>query len=86
MNKYLRVCGTDIIYPYNAILAANPNCEAVSEEEAFPEQFMPPAAKKYRTHKTAALQEALSTPVDALEAPHITDPALAAEAARGWPK
>lgn len=86
MNKYLRVRDTNIIYPYNDILAANPKCEVVSEEAAFPERFMPATARKPRSPKAVALQEALSVPDDALEAPLETDPALAAEAARGWPK
>lgn len=43
--KYLRNRNDGFIYPWNEYLAANPICEEVTEEQAFPEKFEPKVAK-----------------------------------------
>lgn len=43
--RYLRNRNDGFIYPWDAILADNPLCEEVTEEQAFPERFEPKAAK-----------------------------------------
>lgn len=41
-ERYLRNKVDGFIYGWNPILAANPKCEEVTEEEAFPERFVKP--------------------------------------------
>lgn len=94
MSKmYIRVKRDGFIYDFNPILAKNTECEVVSEEVAYPERFIPPAAaqriadtaevvKATGRKKKAALD--LST-ADIPEAPAYTPPELAEEASRGLP-
>jgi hypothetical protein len=91
MSKmYIRVKKDGFIYDFNPILAKNPDCEVVSEEIAYPERFIPPAAvqrvaeaaKVAGRKKKGALD--LST-ADIPEAPAYTPPELAEEASRGLP-
>ena len=89
-RMYVRVKKDGFIYDFNPILAKNPDCEVVSEEIAYPERFIPPAAaqrvaesaKVTGRKKKGALD--LST-ADIPEAPTYTSPELAEEAARGLP-
>ena len=94
MSKlYIRVRKDGFIYDYNELMARNPECEVVTEEELFPERFIPAhveveqvveAAKpKTRVRRKAALD--LST-ADIPEAPVYTSPELAEEASRGLPE
>jgi len=78
MNKYLRNKEDGTIYDWNERLAAHPKCEEVTEEEAYPERFIP---KKQRGRKT---QVKLDTP--APEVPDTTPLELAEEASRGLPE
>ena len=78
-KQYIRVKSDGFIFDYNPILAANPECEVVSEEEAYPERFVPPATLARRS----ALD--LST-ADIPEPPEASSPELAADAARGLMK
>lgn len=92
MSKmYIRVKKDGFLYDYNEILAKNPGCEVITEQEAFPERFVPahvadrvktPGNPKHTTKRKAALD--LST-ADIPEAPLYTPPELAEEAARGMP-
>jgi hypothetical protein len=43
-TKYLRD-KTGFVYEWNAILAQNPDCEEVTEQEAYPENFIPKTQK-----------------------------------------
>lgn len=45
MARFLRGKKDGFIYDWNPILAENPNVEEVSEEEAYPERFIPKAQK-----------------------------------------
>jgi len=87
-KKYLRNKVDGFIYGWNPILAANPKCEEVTEEEAFPERFVKPEqvekVKKTRaTRKTPALD--LSTD-DIEEEPAYTSPEIEADASRNLPE
>lgn len=87
MSKmYIRVKKDGFIYDYNPIMAANPACEVVPEEVAYPERFVKPEVvakvKEVRKRRKGALD--LST-ADIPESPPYTSPELAAEAARGMP-
>ena len=95
MSKmYIRVKRDGFIYPFNEILAENPDCEVVSEEVAFPERFVPKhlvsrvvspeaKAKGARAVKRKGALDLSTT--DIPEAPVYTSPELAKEAARGMP-
>lgn len=45
MARFLRGKKDGFIYDWNPILAENPNVEEVSEQEAYPEKFVPKAQK-----------------------------------------
>lgn len=47
-QRYLRD-KTGFIYDWNPILAKNPDCEEVTEQEAYPENFVPKAQKGRKT-------------------------------------
>lgn len=79
-KRYLRVRKDGFIYEWNEILAANPECEEVSEDEVFPTEV--PKVKRGRKTKVAL---DLST-ADIPEPPPYTSPELSQEAARKWPK
>lgn len=95
---WIRVRKDGFIYPYDEILARNPECEVVPEEVAFPEKFITPevqaaierhiapeAAPVARTRgrpRKAALD--LSTAV-VTDPPVYTSPELAQDAAKGLP-
>lgn len=88
MTKYLRNKNDGFIYGWNPILAANPLCEEVTEEEAFPERFVKPEqverVKRTRTKtKTKALD--LSTD-DIADEPKYTAPEIEADASRNLPE
>lgn len=93
MSKmYIRVKSDGFIYDFNPIMAKSPDCEVISEEIAYPERFIPPAAaqriaeeedKPTGRKKKSALD---LTTAEIPEAPPYTSPELAEEAARGMPK
>jgi hypothetical protein len=81
MARYLRNKKDGFIYDWSPILAENPLCEEISEEEAFPEKFVP---KKQKGRKTGLV---LETPVEQIpEAPAIENEELNAEASKGLPE
>lgn len=79
-KKYIRVRKDGFIYEYNDILAQNPECEVVSEEEAYPERFMPSHVTKRKNKNNLDLSTA-----EIPEPPVYTPPELAAEASKGLP-
>jgi len=90
-TMFIRVKADGFIYDFNPILAKNPECEVVSEEVAYPERFIPPAA----VHRIAERDKSTGrkkkstldlTTAEIPEAPPYTPPELAEEAARGMPK
>jgi hypothetical protein len=64
------------IYEWNAILAENPSCTEVTEEEAFPEKFIP---KKQKGRKSGLVLETENVP----EEPVVVNEELNIEASRG---
>jgi hypothetical protein len=81
MARYLRNKKDGFIYDWNPILAENSMCEEVTEEEAFPEKFIP---KKQKGRKSDL---DLATPDEAIpEAPPVTNEEVNAEASRGLPE
>ena len=82
-KKYIRVKKDGFIYAYNEIMAKNPACEVVEEDEVLPSPEVVEAVKVKRGKPKAALD--LST-ADIPEPPPYTPPELAADAARKWPK
>jgi hypothetical protein len=94
-KQYIRVIKDGFIYDYNPRMADHPECEVISEKEAFPERFITPEVekriKKTRQSKQTSGVEVPATPVinlatDIPEEPVYTDPELAAEAGRNWPE
>lgn len=84
-KMFLRNKKDGFIYGWNEILAQNPLCEPVTEEEAFPERFVDPArvaaVKKTRARrKTKALD--LSTESIPSE-PKRVAPEIEANASKG---
>jgi hypothetical protein len=78
--RYLRDrAGT--IYEWNEILAENPACVEITEEEAFPEKFIP---KKQKGRKSGLK---LETPVEEIPAePVYVNEDVNADASRGLPE
>ncbi len=69
------------IYEWNEILAENPNCVEVTEEEAFPEKFVP---KKQKGRKSGLV---LETPAEEIPVePPYENAELNAEASKGLPE
>lgn len=88
MTRYLRNKVDGFIYGWNPILATNPKCEEVTEEEAFPEKFVRPEqvekVKKTRAQrKTKPLD--LSTD-DTVENPQYVAPEIEQDASRNLPE
>jgi hypothetical protein len=92
MSKmYIRVKKDGFIFEYNEILAKNPTCEVITEQEAFPERFVPehvadrvetPEKPKREVKRKSKLDLATT---DIPEAPTYTSPELASDAAKGMP-
>ena len=76
MTRYLRNKRDGFIYDWNPILAENAVCEEVTEEEAFPERFIP-KAQKGRKSKIDLSTE------DIPEEPAVENTELGIEASRG---
>ena len=79
MPMYLRNKKDGTIYGMNEILAKHPLCEPVTEEEAFPERFMP--ARKSKVSR----QLELFTD-DIPEPKNKVSPEIARNASKGLPK
>jgi hypothetical protein len=78
--RYLRNTKDGFIYDWNPILAENPLCEEVTEEEAFPENFVPKAQKG----RKSALK--LDTPDEVIPEAPVGNEELNAEASKGLPE
>ena len=62
-TKFIRVIATGAILSYDNQLAKNPECEVISEQEAFPERFVNQKVlkKAQATRKTRKVNLDLST-------------------------
>lgn len=76
MARFLRNKRDGFIYDWNPILAENPICEEVTEEQAYPERFVP-KAQKGRKSKLALETE------DVPEEPVVVNEELNIEASKG---
>lgn len=83
MTRYLRNKADGFIYEWHPILANNPKCEEITEQEAFPERFAPVEVVEKAKRRTKKL--ALETD-DIPEAPVYTSPELSADASRNLPE
>jgi hypothetical protein len=75
-EKFLKNKDTGFIYDWNKYLAEEPNMVEVSEEEAYPERFVP---EQQRARKSKVELETKDIP----ELPEIVFPELNAEASKG---
>ena len=84
--KYIKNKVDGTIYEWDEVLAKNPKCEEVTEQQAYPERFVQPemveAVEKVRKRTKKALD---LTTEEVPEAPPYTDPELSAEASKGLP-
>ena len=81
MARFLRNKNDGFIYDYTELLAENPLVEEVTEEEAFPEKFIP---KKQAGRKTGLK---LETPAEEIPVePRIENHELNADASKGLPE
>lgn len=84
--RYIRVKKDGFIYEWDEILAKNPGCEEITEEQAYPERFLKAElveeVKKARGRRKSALD---LTTADIPESPVYTPPELAADASNGLP-
>lgn len=83
-KRYIRVKKDGFIYGYNEILAKNPECEVVDEDEVIPAQSVIEEIVAKRSGRPRAALD-LST-ADIPEPPPHTPPELAADATRKLPK
>lgn len=88
MSKmYLRNKVDGFIYGWNEILAKNPKCEPVTEEEAFPERFLDKKQVKRVQKKQAETKTKLDLSTDDIpEEPAYTAPEIEADASRNLPE
>ena len=81
MARYLRNKQDGFIYDYTPLLAENPLVEEVTEEEAFPENFIP----KKQTGRKTGLK--LETPEEEIPVePPVENHELNADASKGLPE
>jgi hypothetical protein len=80
--QYLRNKKDGFIYEWNPILAKNPLCEEVSEQEAYPERFVTPVVEKAKRR----MRKIDLTTDDIPEEPAYSSPELSADASRGLPE
>lgn len=86
MARWLRHRLDGFIYDWNPILAQNPLCEEISEEEVFPDKFadVKVVEKVKRGRKKNGTLDLFTD--DIPESPTYTSPELAADASRRLPK
>jgi hypothetical protein len=90
MTRYLRNRRDGWIFEWDAILARNPAVEEVTEQEAYPERFIPTEivekVEKRRGRKRKEEEQVTLWTDDIPEAPGYNNPELNAEASKGLPE
>lgn len=87
MNMYLRNKKDGFIYEWNEVLAKNPLCEPVTEEEAFPERFLDQKQVKRVQKKQKETKVTLDLSTDDIpEEPAYTSDEINADASRNLPE
>lgn len=86
-QRFLRNVADGTIYDWNPILAANPKCVEVTEEEAYPERFLKKemVVKAKRTQRRTKKKLDLTTD-DLFDLPTSVAPEIEADASRGLPE
>ena len=85
--RWLRHKTDGTIYEWDPILDKNPKVEEVTEEEAFPERFMPTHVVERAKKKGGRPRKSVDVGLDDIpEEPVYTNQELGREAAKGWPK
>ena len=86
-QRFLRNIADGTIYDWHPILAANPKCVEVTEEEAYPERFLKKemVAKVKRTQRRTKKKLDLTTD-DLFDLPTSVAPEIEADASRGLPE
>ena len=79
MARFLRNKKDGFVYDWNPILAENPLCEEVTEQQAFPEKFIPKNQKGRKTGLSLATED---VPVE----PPVGNEELNLEASKGLPE
>ena len=82
-GRWLRHVDDGTIYPYTESMAGNPAVEEVSEEQAFPEKYIP---KKQKGRKPKLDLSTDETEVEKAESKKATKPELNADATKGKAK
>lgn len=67
MARFLRNKKDGFIYDWNPILAENPLCEEVTEEQAYPEKFVPAKQKGRKTGLALETKDIPEEPVQGNE-------------------
>jgi hypothetical protein len=90
VTRYLKNRKDGWIFEWDAILAKNPNVFEVTEEEAYPERFIPAEAVEKvdnRRGRKRKEEEQLALWTDDIpEPPGYSNPELSAEASKGLPE
>lgn len=88
MTKYLRNKQDGFIYGWNKILAENPLCEEVTEEEAFPERFVNEkiVAKVTKTRAKTKIKALDLSTDDIQDEPRYVAPEIEADASKDLPE
>lgn len=81
--RYLRNKNDGFIYEWHPVLAKNELCEEITEEEAFPERFAPPAVMEKAKKRTKKIELVAD---DNLTEPVYSSPELSADASRDLPE
>lgn len=82
MARYLKSKKDGDIFIWHELMAKNENVYEVTEQEAFPERFMPDTAKT----RSSTLADKLATPEGTIDrATTGTPPELSKDAAKGLP-
>lgn len=76
MTKYMRSKLNGLVFEWNERMVNNPVVEVVSEQEAFPERFIPEA------FKDVPQRVSIDIPKEVVEAPAQVAPELIAEASK----
>lgn len=84
---YIRIKADGFIYDYNERMAVHPECEVITEAQAYPERgITPKVADTIKVKRSRKETNGLDLSTDIPVEPVYTDPDLAVEAKRGWPE
>lgn len=86
-QRYLKNIVDNTIYDWHPILAANPKCVEVTEEEAYPERFVKPEqVQRVKQTRRRTKKELTLETQNVPEPPTTAAPEIATDASRGLPE